>query len=311
MAEQVRSTPWYLREVPGSRKIIYSLLAVLLVLFVGILLWRGGKIGPVWIVPTQGQSMCPTIHSNDRIVALRSSRLKKGDIVLFRGGIGERGNTLYVKRVASLNPLTLVSDNPVDGPTAVFTENEITEIIGKVVCIIPWHLISPESAPEKFQFPELVRQHRVAPVEAVSNPTHPYNIQKRRKTLEEHLQRLRECKVVDIDLSKAKITCTSGAKIGQSGGIQLQGQPGTWVRITLLFSKPIRIVCIKASREGNLSVDCPQNFALFFPRAPNTVEFWAEKPIITDKIILTLSIPYPKSTKAKISKLRVYTLPED
>jgi len=107
-----------LLENDGRTRLAASLIA--LVLAVGILvLISSNKIG-FYVVPTS--SMEPTLHPEDRIVAIAASKFHRGQVVVLHDP--ERANEFLVKRIvgfpgdliAVYNGKLMVNDTPVTEP---------------------------------------------------------------------------------------------------------------------------------------------------------------------------------------------------
>jgi nickel-type superoxide dismutase maturation protease len=79
----------------------------------------------------EGDSMRPTLEPGDRLVCVRSRRVRPGDLVAVHD---PRDGRLLVKRVASVDPLTVAGDNP-DASTDSRSFGAVTpdRVVGRAV----------------------------------------------------------------------------------------------------------------------------------------------------------------------------------
>ncbi len=141
MAHQTSTVraPWYLREVqiPGGRKLVYSVVLVITVFSVGAILVRGARIGPLWIVPTTGISMQPLAYGGDRVIAFSvKGDLKPGYTYLVRCE-----GTLYHKYLRAVKGqmgfFVSLNNDPQEGNVHFWAP--LKNVEARVVGVIPLH----------------------------------------------------------------------------------------------------------------------------------------------------------------------------
>jgi phage repressor protein C with HTH and peptisase S24 domain len=75
--------------------------------------------------------MRPTLEPGDRVVCVRARRVDAGDLVAVHD---PRDGRLLVKRVVTVDPLTVVGDNPgASTDSRVFGALERRDLVGRVV----------------------------------------------------------------------------------------------------------------------------------------------------------------------------------
>ena len=79
----------------------------------------------------EGDSMRPTLEPGDRVVCVRARRVSTGDLVAVHD---PRDGRLLVKRVATVDPLTVVGDNAeASTDSRAFGTLDADHVVGKVV----------------------------------------------------------------------------------------------------------------------------------------------------------------------------------
>jgi nickel-type superoxide dismutase maturation protease len=79
----------------------------------------------------EGDSMRPTLEPGDRVVCVRARRVRAGDLVAVHD---PRDGRLLVKRVATVDPLTVVGDNAeASTDSRAFGALDGDDLVGRVV----------------------------------------------------------------------------------------------------------------------------------------------------------------------------------
>lgn len=82
-------------------------------------------------IRVDGDSMRPTLEPGDRVVCVRARRVNTGDLVAVHD---PRDGRLLVKRVATVDPLTVVGDNAhASTDSRVFGALQPHDLVGRVV----------------------------------------------------------------------------------------------------------------------------------------------------------------------------------
>jgi nickel-type superoxide dismutase maturation protease len=82
-------------------------------------------------IVVEGDSMRPTLEPGDRVVCVRARRVHTGDLVAVHD---PRDGRLLVKRVATVDPLTVVGDNAeASTDSRAFGPVARRDVVGRVV----------------------------------------------------------------------------------------------------------------------------------------------------------------------------------
>lgn len=143
------------------------------------------------------------------------------------------------------------------------------EIRGRVVAFLPLYKLTGVKAPESYRESRIARRDPT-PLEAVGNPDHPYNRERRA----ERLARQRAI------LDESKKLHTSVVWSETEGRVEL--------------AEPVRITCIRLSRTGCVvSLRQPAGMKLHLPEyAPHRVEWWSEEGVMARKVVFAVAPEY-------------------
>ena len=125
--------------MPSFPVLGYAVLSGLSVAVAAVLVLRR----KVFLVAVIGQSMAPTYHDGERILAVRTRRVRPGDVVVFTmpqaglSSIPENAGPITIKRVATAypggGPVVVAGDAARSVDSSVFGPVERDLIIGRVL----------------------------------------------------------------------------------------------------------------------------------------------------------------------------------